>query len=478
MKIRYVLLGLILIFLLTIPVLAADDDHETVKAPFNVTVGAKTKDVKQGDTVFWNETVDLRKVCWEGCIFYREGDKDRLIDASAFTVRIFIDPNFWEPGVYNQWADYDEPHGNTQAFFVKEYNWSAVVNETAEEFAGVNATQVYEADLPLEHKVISDILVARGDDLHWDNLLITNQSTVWIFGRVDGAYNLSCEDGYVDIGADIFEAMEPGKYRFVVMNPGANTINEALYDEEDEVIRSPFYWIDPLEIEGFSPQVVYEKLKKFMRQSDDGWDEYLLTVQNPEIQIMTLDRQYSLVDTLHVEGYTNLKNQSVIKVSIDEDNKTMDILKRERFDAVATSLSAGEMRQWEISVPFDEENMTAGWHSVYARGPYGSFARTGYTVRLMPEGQERPQEYYKVVGGNVFIPTPTPEIVNVTHTVTVVKIEQRMIEKEPDPAVVRKTAEDIAIGYVLGVLLVIGALAGTLLLVRYLVKVGKRARME
>ena len=478
MRIRYVLFGLILISLLLIPVLAADDDSETVKAPFNVTVGAKTRTIDQGQAVYWNETVDLRKMIWISGLVYNDKEPHRLIDINAFTVRIFIEPDFWPEGTYRTYETFDEPHGNTVAFYIYKYNWSAVINETAEEFVGVNATQVYEADLPLEHKVISDILVARGDDLHWDNLLITNQSTVWIFGRVDGAYNLSCKDGYVDISADIFEEMEPGKYRFVVMNPGANTINEANYDEEDEVIRSPFYWIDPLKIEGYSPQVVYEKLKTFMRQSDDGWDEYLLTIQNPEIQIMTLDRQYSLIDTLHVEGYTNLKNQSVIKVSIDEDNKTMDILKRERFDAVATSLSAGEMRQWEISVPFDEDNMTAGWHSVYARGPYGSFARTGYTVRLMPEGQERPQEYYKVVGGNVFIPTPTPEIVNVTHTVTVVKIEQRVIEKEPDPAVVRKTAEDIAIGYVLGAMLLIGALVGTILLVRYLVKVGKRARME
>jgi hypothetical protein len=215
-----------------------------------------------------------------------------------------------------------------------------------------------------------------------------------------------------------------------------------------------------------------------MRQSDDGWDEYLITVQNPEIQIMTVDRQYSSVDTLHVEGYTNLKNQSVIKVSIDDDNKTMEILRRERFDAIATSISAGEMRQWEISVPFDEENMTSGWHSIYARGNYGAFARTGYTVRYMPEGQERPQEYYKVVGGDIFIPTPTPEIVNVTHEVTIVKVEQRIIEKEPDPVVVQRTAEGIAIGYAIGGFLVAAALVGTVLAVRYLVKVAKRARVE
>ena len=472
-----ILIGMLLIVFVCEVAHGEEDEDDYQTAPFNATVGARTKDVHQGDTVFWNETVDLRKVCWEGCVFYREGDEHDLIDASSFTVRIFIDPNFWTPGEYHQWSDYDEPHGNTLAFFVEKYNWTPAVNETSEAFTGVNETFVQRPVFPLEGKNLGDILIARGDELHYRNDGITNASRVWIFGRVSYLYNISWSHGELYIPSRLTGTLEAGYYTVIIDQPGPNTITEALFDEREETIRSKFYDAQRLRLFTYSKDTNAAAFKQWLRENtDDEITEMTLVVQDPLIEIMTFDRQRSAVDSIRLEGYTNLKNQSILTVTLDEDVRTKEILAREKFTTAAIEEAPGSMRQWSISVPFDEGNATLGWHVLTVRGALGAEMPLWFTVSPIPEGQERPSEYYKVVGGNIYIPTPTPVVVvnESVRTVEKVRIETRT-ETVVEKVDYGKLAETLVVTY--GLPAVVLILLGRIALKAY-VRKGKEKRGE
>ena len=406
---------------------------ETVPAPFNVTVGAITRSVDQGNTIYWGETVDLRKVGGWYNLVYNENDDERLIDISAYQVRIYIDPKFWPVGAYYQYSEYEEGHGNLLAFYVKSSRAPVQVNQTVANFTGVNLSHVIDQSLPFEERRVSDILVARGDPLYYESERITNKTSVWIFGNEYGIYNLSCQNGYVFIPAGKFSELEPGSYKFVAISPGENTISEAQYDAESDTVRSPFYWVEPLNIRGNAAGVSYEKFIPWLRRnSDDVVSVLKLEVQDPMILVDVIDRQHFSIDTLRVGGYTNLMNGSLISVVVDEDRYKEGSIYLQPFKANASAYHYGQMRQWVVSVPFDEPNMTPGWHDIAVRGVHGAFARVGYTVYEMPEGRTPPNQTFKVIGGNIYIPTPTP-ITITNETVKTVEVVRYEVRTEVEP---------------------------------------------
>lgn len=431
--------------------------EESEQAPFNATSRAITRTIDQGMTVYWDETVDLRKFTtgndFMPGIVYNLNDPERLIDINGYTVKIFIDPTFWPVGEYHLWNEQDEPNANTLAFFVEEHKSVPPVNESFINFTGVNETALVVQKLPFEDRVVADIVFARGDPFFYENELISNKSRVWIFGPELGIYNVSCKNGSVYINAAEMDDLEPGAYRFVVDSPGENTISESLYDNETGVIRSPFYWVPEIDTKGLAASVVYDRYLEWMaRNSDDEVTTLSLVIQEPLIEITTLYRQHFDLETMRVGGYTNLMNNSVISVSVDDRYFKEGAQYGAGFSTNATSYDYGHLRQWDISIPFDEDNMSTGWHDIVARGNYGAFSKTQYTVYELPAERERPNETFKVIGGNIFIPTPTPvTITNETVKTVEVQNETVRVEVYREPVDYQKvivTAAEMSLPYI------------------------------
>ena len=424
-----------------------DDKYEIEIAPYNVTVGAKTVMVNPGDTIYWNGTYDMRIFGWPGTV-YEEEDEYRLIDITSYPVRIFIDPKFWVPGEYHTYMDEDEEHGNTLAFFIAKDKEEVVKNATTyPEYTGINQSKVFEPYLPLERKYISDILVARGDMLVYSHPAITNLTTFWMFGARGGLYAKPCYDGNVTIAAAELNTLETGSYTVLLLNPGKNTVPEALYNDHREEIYSPFIGRENISMGGMGPVVMLPKFLAWLEKySDDAVLKMDLQLEQPHIELAGIDMQYFNIDSLRVSGYTNLANESEIYITIDENNESAKVKRQKRYSTTALSISAGEMRQFTANVPFDETNITIGMHTVWAHGNYSALVIHEYYVYHAPEGQVTPVATVKYIGGNLFVPTPTPEVKEVEKVVTqeVIKVVTR--EVTPKPEVVRKEQEDALYG--------------------------------
>jgi hypothetical protein len=423
---------------------AVDTSPDIIIAPHEPGYNWTTRDVSQGETIYWNETVDLTKVeGWYGKV-YKEDHESTVIDVSSFTTHIIVDPVVFPVGTYYQWAEFEEPQGNTLAFYVMAENTTIPVNETSVNFTGVNVSQVKVVDLPLERKMIGDILVARGDSLIYENPLINNKTRVWVFGRENYLYNISCQDGNFAFTSDQIYELDPNVYTIVLDNPGKNTITEAFYDPDKEEIYSPFIRKPVLKVAGLGPQVTLPKFRKWLSDnSDDEVTVLTMNVQDPYIEIRQIDMQYFDIDSLRVSGYTNLANQSEIYVTLDEDNITSKVIELPKFKTIAIARSPGEMRQWELNVPFDEFNATVGQHTVWAHGDYSALAIVQYYVYNMPEGQQTPVPLIKYVGGNEWLEKPTPEVVVTERVVTQEVIREVTVEVTPSDQQIRKQQEGI-----------------------------------
>lgn len=449
-----ILIGLILVFLCAAIVSADEDKKYTVtNAPFSTKGNVTVREISQGNTVYFGDVINMWQVSgWEHRV-YREGHEEDVIDVSNHPERILIDSAIFPEGTYFQWSKLEEKHGNLLAFFVRASNITAQVNQSFTNYTGVNTSTIERLHLPLETKQISDILVARGDPLIYTHPKITNTSSVWIFGvGMNNLYNISCQKGNFTVTAPQITGLAIGPYTVVIDMPGENTITESLYDGTREEILSPFIKKPVLDVAGVGGQVAAQKFVNWLKlNSDDEVIVLKMEIQRPHIEIMMMDMQYFSIDSLHVVGYTNLRNGSVISVSLDEDNRSSYVRKPPAFKSEALAGNIGEMRQWDVTVPFDEENATTGQHTIWARGNYSALAIVPYFVYAAPEGQQTPIPTVKYIGGNEWKPTPTPEVVTVERVVTheVIKVVTR--EVTPKPEVVRKEQESVIGGYVVNI---------------------------
>lgn len=446
-----VIIGLILVFLCVAIVSAEEDKKYTVtNAPFSTDKNVTVREIAQGNTVYFGDVINMWQVSgWEHRV-YREDHEEDVIDVSNHPERILIDRAIFPEGTYFQWSEMDEEHGNLLAFFVRASNITAPVNQSFTNYTGVNQTKIAELDLPLERKIIADILIARGDPLIYEHPKITNRSSVWIFGAGENKiYNISGDAGGFMVPPNQIMDLNIGPYTVVVDSPGNNTITESLFDVNKSEIISPFIQRDPISVDGVGGQVLYQQFLSWLRKySDDEILVFDMELEEPRIEIMMLDMQYYNLDALHIVGYTNLRNNSVISVALDEDNRSVKVMRPFYYTSPALANTAGEMRQWSVRVPFDESNMTTGSHWIYAHGNYSALAIVPYFVYAAPAGQQTPIPTVKYIGGNEWKPTPTPEVVITERIVTqeVIKVVTR--EVTPKPEVVRKEQESVIGNYV------------------------------
>lgn len=405
----------------------------TIKAPYNSSWNGPVQEVRQGEYICPNTYVDLRQVAgWdmeEGERLLRISD-GRIIDITDYTFKIFVDPTIFTEGEYDQYSGFDEPNANLLAFFVNTTcipkNIANVSVKQIGNITALNTTAVDKPKYKLEERVISDILLARGDALSFNSTTITNKSTAWLFGTKGGIYEYPCNQSRLIIPSKRIDPLEPGLYYVLIDSPGTNTLPEAQYDNAKKVITSPIRKTPELNINGDSPRNIYDKIVPWLRQySDDTITIFKMELQEPFVEIVGVRTAYTnRTDVFEVTGYTNLAINTEVYAAIDEDNRTMGIINTPRtYAKVFGDIGKpGTMREFTIYPPFDYENKTVGHHSVWVHGPFKIFAKVDVPIGLIPAGQEVQQEYIKYANGTIWHPTPTPQII---------------IQKEPVPGPTR-----------------------------------------
>jgi hypothetical protein len=182
---------------------------------------------------------------------------------------------------------------------------------------------------------------------------------------------------------------------------------------------------------GLNQEVRLQKFREIWQYTLDDWKEYNLVVQDPSIEITELEQESWTENQtyLHLLGYTNVKNGTPLTFIIDEDKQTVRSLKYSSFTTNAQGTGSGDMRWFEISIPLIWENTYVGEHSLTANTSAGGEMRYDYHIWEAPESSYVPPKTVKYIGGNEFVPTPTPEVLtvevtrDVIHTVTVVTVE-------------------------------------------------------
>lgn len=446
---------------------------------YNCTPDMPGPTINPGDVIYWNQCYDFDIVRgWYGKVVHETGEP--IVDVNFFTHRIFIEPSVFRTGKYYQWADYEEPHANNFMFVVAESNITKqeIANITANESV-INQSILTMVHYNLPEKPVADYLAARGDPVAWNNSKFTNLSRVWLFGVNEKVYDYPANDSQLYIPASVIQSLEPGYYKVVVDNPGMNTLIESIYDPEKELITSPIRKTPEIEIAGLSPRVVYSRyLPWLLKYSDDVITEYDLKVEEPYVEIVGINTMYeNALPSIRVDGYTNLIPGTTIYCILDEDNRTVNILKPERYIGTATGDKLGNMREFRITVLFDYENETSGQHSVTAHGTFGAFMTAGFPVGSMPAGQERPPAFIKYVNGTIWNPPPPPQIIVQVVTTEVVREVIKEIPVPPSDEQVRRVQEEVIKSYLMTGLIIIAVIGG-LLYVRFIIIRGRKVRWD
>lgn len=409
MTLRSVIILVIIAAAFIVAMVSAATDVQTLTAE-TCPPGTPVIIVNPGDAIPYGTCADLFVVAWSGKLVHVSGTP--IIDISSFTKKIWIRPGIWKLGRYDQWSKIEEPRGNLFAFEVVEQSTNLKPVATVTTPASIKSVTI-TAEYNLPEKNISDILIARGDPLSFNNPGITSLTRVWLFGINDRLYDIPCKNGQLFVNASTTQSLSSGTYYLMLDNPGANTKIEATWNEEKNQVESPFRATPYLEVPGYDPRTVYDKIVPWLKTySDDQITIYKLEIQEPYLEIVGIGTTYyERKDTLQVDGYTNLAIGNTIYAVVDEDNETMNILKIPRTYATVSGNSnkPGTMREFHVYPPFKYEDMAPVQHSITVHGPLDTYATVGVPVGSMPAGQVPPQEYIHYINSTLWNPTPTPE---------------------------------------------------------------------
>lgn len=386
--------------------------------------GTRVVEVHQGDTVYTGDICDLRLVeGWYGKLVHH--DNGRVVDISSFTRKIYINPDIFTPGRWDQWSDFDfdESNGNTIAFNVKKGPRPAIeqINFTEE---APTAIKPYIQPVPTKH--VSDYVVARGDPII---IKVPNSSKIWMFGSKMGYYGMPSVNGSVYISGEQTTNMYPGTYVLAIDSPGNQSSGTNIrYDNATDRIEyfdPSAFVVKSIDLQGLDPRTRYDRFRSIGGKAADIYTEKEIVVEDPYIEIISADQVYHINKTAAqtIRGYTNAQIGTNITVVVDKTRHLRDELKYSTYYGSARGdfTEPGNLRWFEISVPLLLDNFAAGPHEITVAVPNGGSASVDFYVYESPEHSFIPNNTVKYVNGSEWRPDPTPRVVTEIVTQTIIQ---------------------------------------------------------
>lgn len=419
-----------------------------------VVIASASERIQQGQIVYIGDTDDISgTVGWSSELVWAGRYADSYsVDNASIKYRLelpdtkkgyynfYFDPKIFQSRLgwwYQYYGEY-EKRGNLRAFYVKSERPINQSENTAEIGAPVVSVTPTPKPTPIiPEKPVSDYLVARGDPLLFPNVWGDDVS-VWIFGRVDGVYDARFSGGEIEIDADSLENFEVGSYKMLVIRPGENGQIDCQYSAGHvKWFNIKTFTVGDIDADVFSPMVLLERIRQDFHETDDMIIEYDLELQDPYIEIVERD-QSDVGDgsaIMRVRGYTNEVANKTVWITVDKD--FVDYQNRHTY-VISTQTMAtdnpGAYRYFDAHIPVIWSNMTNYQHTIDAKTELGAESHVDFWIYTAPEGQQTPDRTIKYIGGNEFIPTPSPiTITNETvKTVEVIRYDVKTeIVKEP-----------------------------------------------
>jgi hypothetical protein len=414
--------------------------------------------VTQGETVYVNDTVDISGVVppypelayWNGYDMYNS-NASYIIEMPTLHsgyYNFYLDPAIFSTrtGYWYKYAGNYEPNGNNVAFIVEpqSYRNTSIVygNGTRINISETILHKYTDMEIPItppvEIKHVSDYLVARGDPL---NIKTNDTTNVWLFGRVDQLLDFkSTNSTSIDITTDVLNGFEPGPYTVMTQTIGNKSSDFTVkYDSTTHEIKwfnSDSFEIDNINVAGLSPMVMLQKFDDVIPYTMDVFKTYKLQLQDPYIEIQSVDEQDTSNETvdeagvthyntnasfIEVKGYTNVAIGSKLRFVVDESRQTPRTIAGYTTTAVAGgSKNPGDMRWFDVEIPIDKYNMVAGeGHTITAyTGLSDAGAVYTFVIYTAPAGSYVPPQTIRYIAGRngpeEFVPTPTPIVQTVT----------------------------------------------------------------
>lgn len=418
--------------------------------------------IRQGQSVYINSTYDISGVAagYESLVWCG-GYSDWLAPDNSSVIyelplpatkeefyKFYIDPNIFggRPGYWYHWNGQYESNANMRAFKVvpasKHYwywtegNVTNVTYETTITYENETAF-IIPPPVPIRH--VSDFLIARGDS--W-NMTWNNTAKLWVFGYYNaasmGLYDFPNVNGTFTLDRNITQNFAQGNYKMVIQEYGNKSQNfNARYDpvkDQIEYFNPEIFQVLHIDLKplGLNQEVRLQKFREIWEYTMDNWTEFNLIVQNPSIEITELEQQEWTENQtfIHMLGYTNARNGTVLTFILDKEKQTPRTIKYSTFTTTAQGTGLGDLRWFEIAVPLIWENTYVGEHSVTANTSVGGEIRYDYHIWQAPANSYVPPKTVKYIGRDEYIPpviqtvtivlpTPTPEVIIQKVTVPV-----------------------------------------------------------
>lgn len=425
--------------------------------------------IGQGDKVYLGDHIDISGVVAGNLALAWWPGGEPVLDEAPQVITLpksksgwydfYVDPAIFASrlGMWYKWNGYVESNGNTRAFWVSAtwrnmtttYQNGTIIEQPS--LASGNYTPIVTPTQEiLPEKPVSDYLAVHGQGF---NITTAGPSKLWLFGRVDGLYDIAFPDNQASIDGHFIDSLEAGSYKILIQYPGANTIYEAFYDKNTQQIKSPWASVSPLNIAGISPALIVDSLEKYLDATDDKYTVYNLEVQNPLIQLMSMEqvsvgsaKEYYKSDDMRgnvslfdVRGYTNVNPGTNLYFALDE-NRQAGHIRWFNTTAMATNVP-GDMRPFQVYIPVYWDGITPGAHTISGYTDDGGSIYKDFFVRIS-EGTDSPVAQPTVKWAddrNPWIPTPTP--ITVIQTQQVIVTQTILVPVTPTDEQVRLQQE-------------------------------------
>jgi hypothetical protein len=357
----------------------------------------------------------------------------------AKLVKFYIDPIIFKDrvGFWYQYTGEYERSANKRAFLVSD-NCTPVekpqYNNAIPVITGSDKTIIIENQTVLETRHVSDIVLARGDPLYIN--ATAGEFQAWLFGGITSVLAKEINTTSNNIIFDTVDTKNwgAGSYTLILEDSGKNGIYEIGYEidtrtpDKKDLLVPALRSLDIVDVTGYQPSMIRDKLEKMITENtDDNYIKYKVEVQNPSVEIVGYQEiRTQTANYLEIVGYTNKIPNTPVTIYIDLDtaNKYKPIV------VYATDTGAGNYRTFNAYFDIEYNEMPPGDHSITTKLSDGTFSKVDFYVYEELTPVTRPK-YYKFVGGDPYIPIPTPIVVTKEVIKEVVKTEYKtVIQKE------------------------------------------------
>lgn len=285
-------------------------------------------------------------------------------------------------------------------------------NETDEYMAQQNVTPavVYDPwpELPDKYSG-ADVLQARYQPI---NLTGTGAAWWWLFHGQENIYLLQ-QANWGNVSSAPYK---PGRYEIILQWIGNTSASGVFWYSDLKMVKCACTQVKyGNERAQLAPYLKADLMKALENPacSDDPFETRSMIIEDPSIDVSDVFETINSSEeyTLFVQGYTNLAAGTVINLTIDRKRWDYHNLRSHTFNATVYGDRQDLYRKFRVRIPYDPTELKGGQHTLDAVSPYNTITSVDFWVYELPEGQQRPPAYLKYIDRNLWVPTPTPEVV-------------------------------------------------------------------